>query len=192
MKYIFIIIHILFLSTISLAQNFDSKWYSEDEQDGLIIQNSFPKGGPYTVTTHKHFNYSYLVFYSRVVNTTAQAISIELNFSADSVAIPNSPNTFMKVFLPTKLMTADKHNAFSYGITELASFDQPTSLHRTIPPNGESLFYTVAVFYQTKDEKFDSNRGGNRAEYVFDEKKMVFNLLPQMEAMPCGEFKIVK
>lgn len=192
MKYILTIINILLLSSISSAQNSDTKWYSEHEQEGLIIQNSFPKGGPYKGSTTKHFNYSYLVFYSRVVNTTTQAIVIRLNFSADSVPIPNSPNTFMKVFLPTKLMTPDKHHAFSYGITELASFDQPSSLQRTIPPKGESLFYTVAIFYQTKDEKFNSKRGGNRAEFMFDGKELTFNLLPQIEAMPCGEIKIAE
>jgi len=72
----FIIFTIFFLLIYSYAngQNIDINYYSESENNGLIIQNSFPKGGPYQGFTKKNFNYSYLVFYTRMINTTNDPI----------------------------------------------------------------------------------------------------------------------
>src|SRR5687767_9158609 len=86
MRLIISIVFILSLSTFALGQRIskadstggvnkigdvnkgwmiktNTKWYSETISDGVIIQNSFPKGGPYTGPTKKNFNYSTLVFF---------------------------------------------------------------------------------------------------------------------------------
>ena len=184
----FAITTICFLLLFSLAkgQNTETKWYSENEKNGIVIQNSFPKGGPYAEPTIEHFNYSYLVFYTRVINETGHPIELEISFSADSITIPNSPNTFVKVFLPPDTMTLDKQNLFSYGVTRLESFDKSTNFHKMINPNEDCLFYTVAIFYQTKDYVLNEERGGNRAEFIFNGENIVFNMLPQIDSLPCG------
>jgi hypothetical protein len=171
---------------VTQGQNADTKWYSQNEYNGILIQNSYPKGGPYPGPTDVHFNYSYLVFYSRVSNETQHPIEVSVSFSADSIAIPNSPDTFVKVFLPTDKMTYDKQYLFSYGITQLESFYKPTNFQRTIGPGEDCLFYTVAVFYQTKKTAFNSERGGNRAEFVYNGEGLVFNMLPQINSLSCG------
>ncbi|MEM1339106.1 MAG: hypothetical protein AAGF96_15205 [Bacteroidota bacterium] len=184
----FALTKICFLLCCSFAtgQNTDTKWYSENKKNGIVIQNSFPKGGPYTGPTNAHFNYSYLVFFTRIVNETEHLIELKIRFSADSIAIPNSPNTFVKVFLPPDTMTLDKQHVFSYGITRLASFDKPTSFNSIIPPGEDALFYTAAIFYQTTDNFLSEERGGNRAEFIFDGKDLVFNMRPQIDSLPCG------
>ncbi|MBX2828223.1 MAG: hypothetical protein KTR22_08675 [Flavobacteriaceae bacterium] len=174
-----------FLSCLSIKGQ-EIQWYSESNTQGIIIQNSFPKGGPYPWPTQEHFNPSYLVFFSRVVNTTDSPIELNLHFSADPIPIPNSPNTFVKVFLPPDTMTMEKQKAFSYGITELKSLEHPTSFHSTIPPNEDCLFYVVGFFYQTTASAINEARGGNRGELILKGNELFYNMLPQIESLPCG------
>lgn len=169
------------------GQNTAPKWYSETASNGLIIQNSFPKGGPYTGPTKNHFNYSYLVFFTRVINETENPLEITVNFPADSIAIPNSSDTYVKLFLPPDTMSLDKQNLFSYGVTELASFDKSTRFQRTIKPREDGLFYVVAIFFQTRDGAQDQGRGGNRAELVVNGQDLFYCLPPQIDSMLCGK-----
>lgn len=178
---------LLFLFVNSLkAQTESPKWYSEYQKEGIIIQNSYPKGGPYTGPTQKHYHYSYLVFYTRVENKSLKPIEINIAYSAEAIQIPKSPHTFMKLFLPEVEMRPEKINLFSYGITQINSFDEPTQLKKVIQPQQEAYFYTVALFYQTKKLPFNSERGGNRAEYFFDGNTLKFSMCPQVEALSCG------
>ncbi|MTB50088.1 hypothetical protein [Lewinella sp. W8] len=192
MKFTFATLFLLLFCTFAKGQSLGMKWYSEREYDGVTIQNSYPRGGPYPGPTDKHHNYSYLVFYSRIVNETEHPIELSVCFSADSISIPNSPNTFVKVFLPSDTMTLDKRDKFSYGITQLASFDEPTSFDRTIGPHEDCLFYSVALFYQANPGAFNEDRGGNRAEFILRGKELFYNLLPQIDALPCGQIAVGK
>ncbi|MEM7727067.1 MAG: hypothetical protein AAGA64_05525 [Bacteroidota bacterium] len=192
MRFAITIICFLLISSLAKGQNTGTKWYSENEKNGIIIQNSFPKGGPYTEPTNEHFNYSYLVFYTRVINETGHPIELTVSFSADSITIPNSPNTFVKVFLPPDTMTLDKQNLFSYGVTRLESFDKSTNFQRTINSKKDCLFYTVALFYETNDNVLSEERGGNRAEFIFNGKDLFFNMLPQIDSLLCGQIILNK
>jgi hypothetical protein len=127
-----------------------------------------------------------------VINETEHPIELSLSFSADPIPIPNSPNTFVKVFLPSDTMTLEKRSAFSYGITQIASLDEPTNIHRILQPKQDCLFYSVAIFYQTKDTAFNEDRGGNRAEFVLKGNELVYNLLPAIDALPCGKITVIK
>ncbi|MFK7807605.1 MAG: hypothetical protein AB8F74_07405, partial [Saprospiraceae bacterium] len=111
---------------------------------------------------------------------------LAVNFSADSVAIPNSLDTYVKLFLPSDTMTLEKQSLFSYGITELESFDQSTSFNRKLKPKEDCLFYVVAVFYQTKAEAWNQERGGNRAELVLNGQDLLYRITPQIDSLPCG------
>ena len=187
MRFIISIVFFLSLCTFVMGQEISkTKWYSENTANGIVLQNSFPKGGPYTGPTKKNFNYSYLVFFTRVINKTTIPLELAINFSADSIAIPNSPDTFVKLFLPTDTMTLDKQSLFSYGITELESFDKPTRFQRTISPDEECLFYVVAIFYQTKPTAQNQQRGGNRAELVLKGQDLFYRMPPQIDSLPCG------
>ncbi|MEO1054801.1 MAG: hypothetical protein AAFX87_29480 [Bacteroidota bacterium] len=185
----FIISASFFLSICSFVkgQGIDTKWYSETTNNGVIIQNSFPKGGPYTGSTNKNYNHSYLVFFTRVSNETRNPLELTLNFSADSIAIPNSPDTYVKLFLPLDTMTLDKRSLFSYGLTELESFEQSTEFKRRLKPKEDCLFYVVAIFYQTRADAQHQERGGNRAELVLKGQDLFYRMLPQIDSLPCGQ-----
>ena len=188
----------LFISTVLFlligsfvkGQQIHTEWYSETVSNGITIQNSYPKGGPYTGPTTAHFNYSYLVFFTRVINGTESPLELKVNFSADSIPIPNSPNTYMKLFLPPDTMTLDKRSLFSYGVTELESFDESTCFQRKVNPEEDCLFYVVAIFYQTRAEAWKQERGGNRAELVLRGQDLFYNMPPQVNSLPCGQILI--
>ena len=110
----------------------------------------------------------------------------QLIFSGDSIAIPNSPDTFMKLFLPQDTMTLEKENLFSYGVTELESLDSSTNFNKKLNPEEDCLFYTVAIFYQTKTDEWNQERGGNRAEFILKEQNLYYKISPQINSLFCG------
>lgn len=59
--------------------------YTDSIGKSLIIQNSFPRDGPYTDPTGKIFGYG--IFWTRVINETATLLELTINFPADSFAI---------------------------------------------------------------------------------------------------------
>ena len=186
MKLVISTVTFLLICAYANGQKKGTDWYSETENNGIIIQNSYPKGGPYKGPTKEHFNYSYLVFFTRIVNETDKTIDLDLNFSGDPFRIPNSPNTFVRLFLPSDKMSMDKRPLFSYGITELESLEQATQFQKTINPKEDVLFYVVAIFYQTEPEAWRQERGGNRAELVLKGQDLYYKMLPQVDSLPCG------
>lgn len=192
MKFTTSVLSLFLICACVNGQEVDTKWYSETSSSGITIQNSYPKGGRYTGPTEKHFNYSYLVFFSRVVNETGNPAELSVNFSADSIPIPNSPDTFVKLFLPSDTMTLEKQSLFSYGITELASLEKSTRFQKKINPNEDCLFYVVAVFCQTKPGAFSQGRGGNRTELILKGQDLFYNMLPQVNSLPCGQITFNK
>ena len=114
----------------------------------VIIQNSYPKGGSqYKDATGRTF--SYVIFWTRVMNETASPIELTIKFPGDSLPFTNS---YLKLFLPPGKMTLEKESLFNYGITDFepfldAGFNKPTMLQVTISPKRESIFYTAVVFY---------------------------------------------
>lgn len=168
------------------GQKIDTKWYSETSINRVRIQNSLNQGGPYTGPVKKYFNVSNLIYFTRVVNETEHPLEFTVCFSADSIAIPNSPGTFVKLFLPPDTMTLAKQHSFSYGVQPLKSFDQSTSFHRKLAPFEDGLFNVVAVFYQSKPGKWSQERGGNRGELILKGQDLYYRMLPQIDLLPCG------
>lgn len=187
MRFIFFVTVFYSFCTLATGQGISkTNWYSETNTNGIVIQNSFPKGGPYTGSTKKNFNYSHLVFFTRVVNETETPLELTINFSADSIPIPSSPDTFVKLFLPSDTMTHDKQTLFDYGVTDLESFDKPTKFQKTIGPKEECLFYVEAIFYQIRAGEWSQERGGNRAELVLKGQDLFYKMSPQIDSLPCG------
>lgn len=180
----------VFCSFCMLAKgqgNFKTNWYSETNTNGIVIQNSLPKGGPYPGPTTKNFNYSHLVFFTRIVNETATPLELNINFSADSIPIPNAPDTYVKLFLPADTMTRDKLTLYDYGLSDLESFDKATRFQKTIGPHEECLFYVEAIFYQTRATAQNQYRGGNRAELILKGQDLFYRMPPQIDLLPCGQ-----
>ena len=55
-KATFSIIFISSFHLISFSQDVKIDWYSESVQNDIVIQNSYPKGGPYEGPTTEHYS----------------------------------------------------------------------------------------------------------------------------------------
>ncbi|MFI5130261.1 MAG: hypothetical protein ACHQFX_09735 [Chitinophagales bacterium] len=197
MRFIISVLFFLSFCTFVMGQRISQiKWYSESASKGVIIQNSFPKGGPYIDSAGKYTGYSFLIFFTRVINETASPLELTINFPADSFATGDWGNVYLKLFLPPDTMTFDKESLYNYGVTGLESFldfNKPTMLERTINPKEEFLFYTGTVFYQARGtERTNRPRGGNRAELVLHEQDLFYRMVPQIDSLPCGHIIIKK
>jgi len=170
--------------------------YTDSTGKGVIVQNSFPKGGGYLDSTGKigytdstGQNFGYAIFWTRVINETATPLELTINFPADSFAILPSPDSYFKLFLPPDTMTLDKETLYAYGATGLESFldtglNKPTMLQRTINPKEACLFYIGALFYQ--------GEGVARAGLVLKEQDLFYSIrgiAPQFDSalIPCGQ-----
>lgn len=138
-------------------ENFiDTKYeYIDSSGNKLTILNSLPKGGlKYTDT--KGNDYVYAIFWTHISNETGDSVELSINFPADSFILPSSSDTYFKVFLTSETMTFDKESLFNYGLSDLESvlgngLYKPSSLQKTITPNGSSMFYVISLFNQGLD-----------------------------------------
>ncbi|PHX74610.1 MAG: hypothetical protein CK547_02330 [Chitinophagaceae bacterium] len=137
--------------------NYSGRWlhtesiFPDSSGGDVIIQNSYPKGGSqYTDATGRTF--SYVIFWTRVMNETGAPIELTIKFPADSFPLNSSSHSYVKVFLPPGKMTLEKESLFNYGITEFepfldTGFNKRTSLQRMISSKRESIFYTALLLY---------------------------------------------
>ncbi len=161
--------------------------YTDSAGKVVIVHNSLPKGGGgYTDSVGK--NYSYVIFWTRVINESDTPVELAIKFPADPFTIFPSPNSHIRIFLPPDTMTLDKVPLYDYGLTNLqsfldAGFNRPSMLQRTINPKEECLFYIPVLFYQA--------RGTARAALVLKGQDLFFriNIAPDVDSalIPCGQ-----
>lgn len=177
---------------IQLKSVYESRFYELDADrklleseaingEGIIIQNSFPKGNRYKEEL------GYVIFWTRVINETATPLELKINFPADSYAIPPTSYSYLKLFMLQDTMKLEKESLYDYGATGLKSFldtglDEPTMLQKTINPKEEYIFYIGALSHQA---------GGTvRAGLVLKEQNLFYKIgiAPHFDSRlyPCG------
>jgi hypothetical protein len=163
-----------------------------DTDKGIIIQNSGPRGGPYTDPTGKRFGYA--IFWTRLINQTPSILDFTINFPADSFSISPSPQSYFKLFLPSDTMTIDKEPDYDYGATGLKSFmdtglNKTTSIQRTINPKEEYVFF-VGMLMKMPDN------GPVRTGLVLKEGDLFYrvSIKGQLDSalIPCGHIGFKK
>ncbi|MEM9299161.1 MAG: hypothetical protein AAGA64_12335 [Bacteroidota bacterium] len=162
-------------------------WYSESTSNGISIQNSPPKGGRYPKDVDDLYNCSYLVFFTRITNEGESPINLSLELSASNFFIPQSPNTFVALSLPSDKMTLEKVNEFTYGLSNFDPLAKSSEHLETLKPYEDFLFYVVAFFYQTEDGEWSEERGGNRAQLTLKGQELFYDMPPQINSLPIGE-----
>lgn len=158
--------------------------YTDSIGKRLVIQNSLPKAGPrYTDPTGKE--YVYAVFWTRIINETANPVEVAIDFPVDSFQIPSSSGLYMKLLLPSDTMTIDKEFLYDYGLTIKSFLDhyrhKSSSLKRIIHPKTSSAFYVVAL----------SDRGANgilRTELSLKENNLFYRI--NDKEIPCGSINL--
>ncbi|QHV96494.1 hypothetical protein [Spirosoma endbachense] len=160
---------------------------SGKKQDkGVVIQNSGPKGGPYTHPTGERFGRG--IFRTRVSNETDSPVELTINFPADSFPIPSSAGSYFKLFLPPDTMTLAKESLYDYGATGLLTFfdtslHKSTRLQKTVNPKEEYLFYTALLMHVP-------DNGPVRTGIVLNDKDLFYKVSigGQLDSalIPCG------
>ena len=158
--------------------------YMDATGKAVMVHNSFPKGGGgYTDSTGK--KYSYVIFWTRVINESASPLELTIKFPADPITIFPSPNSYIRIFLPPDTMTLEKVPLGDYGLTNLQSFldtgfNKPSMLKRTINSKKECFFYIPVLIYQA--------RGTARAALVLKGQDLFFRISidPDSALIPCG------
>ena len=182
------------LMTICLAANAQTSptrnWvdsevkYTDSTGKVVVVHNSFPKGGGgYTDSTGK--KYSYVIFWTRVVNESDTPLELAIKFPTDPFTIFLSPDSHIRIFLTPDTMTLEKVPLGDYGLTNLqsfldAGFNKPSMLQRTINPKKEYYFYIPVLIYQA--------RGTARAALILKGQDLFFriSIAPDSALIPCG------
>ena len=158
----------------------------------VLIQNSGPRGGPYTDPAGKKFGYA--IFWTRLVNQTTSPINISINFPADSFSVSHSAQSYFKLFLPADTMNIDNEASFDYGATGLKEFmdtglHKATSLQQTIHPKEELLFF-VGMLMKMADN------GPVRTGLILKEGDLFYkvSISGQLDStfIPCGHISFIK
>jgi hypothetical protein len=172
---------------------------SETASQGVIIQNSLPKGSPQTDSRGKTFGVG--ILWSRVVNDTENPLELTINFPVDSFATASLPDSYLKLFLLPDRMTLDKVSLYNYGVASVrplldTGLNKPTTLHRTIHPQEEFIFYVAAVRYQvppqasgTRQTRPHQGGGVLRTGLVLKEQDLFYRISVDLDTVviPCGQ-----
>jgi len=157
--------------------------YTDSAGKVLKVYSSFPRGGGgYTDATGKR--YSYVIFWTRVVNESATPLELAIKFPAEPFTIFPSPDSHIRIFLPPDTMTLEKVQFGDYGLHLQsfldAGFNKPGTFQRTLNPKEECYFYTPVLIYQA--------RGTARAALVVKGQDLFFRISinPDSALIPCG------
>ena len=154
--------------------------------EGVIIQNSYPKGDRYYHPSGGQ--YGCAVFWTRVLNNTPAPIELSVHFRADSIPLSTTPNAFMQIFLPPETMTADKESMYNYGAEGIYSFldaglPEESSLKQILDPREEYMFYVGVLGHESS--------GIIRTGMVLKEEGLFYRIMidPHYEStlFPCGK-----
>ncbi|MEZ4778569.1 MAG: hypothetical protein R2786_04230 [Flavobacteriaceae bacterium] len=159
--------------------------YSVSQGNTIKVTNSLPRGGE-VYTNSAGETYSYVIFWHKVSNEAETPIHLKLNFPPKSFTIFPSPDSHIRIYLPTEIMTSEKINLFNYGLLNLkdfldSEFYEPSLMEKTINPKEEYFFYTSVLIYQ--------QQGTARAGLIKEGNDLFYQLKIGENAtlIPCGQ-----
>jgi hypothetical protein len=163
--------------------------YTDSSGKTIKVYSSYPKGGGGYINSGGK-DYSYVIFWTRIVNESATPLKMTVKFPVDSFSIFPSPLSYIKLLIPPDTMTLEKIPLGDYGLNNLksildAGFKKPGALERTLNPNDECFFYIPVFIHQA--------RGTARATIILKEHDLFYRISigPYSTLIPCGriEFK---
>lgn len=121
--------------------------YSDSEEKRITIENGYLRGGIKYIDPNGN-DISYAVFWTRIINETANPLELEIDLPINSYEISNFPGKNFKILVPNYNITLDKIPLINQ--TDLISFldnniNKPALFKRTINPKESSGFYFVML-----------------------------------------------
>ena len=136
-------------ASIATSDFIDSEYHYVDATGKQVtVINSLPKGG-LKYTDSKGEEYVYAVFWTQIVNETAEALELTMNCFENSYQLPSSPTHIFKLYTPSDTFTIDKIPLFNFGVNleqSLYHHQQPNDVQRTVDPNSTGAFYVIVLF----------------------------------------------
>jgi hypothetical protein len=131
--------------TINSLRNYE---YADPAGNRLIIYNSSPKGGiKYTDPNGKE--YSYVSFWTQIINKTVDPIEFKIDFPLDSFEFPSSSGRYLKLHIPADTMTSSDVSLPDFGLDVKSFLDchrlEASSLKRIINPKDSTAFHVVII-----------------------------------------------
>ncbi|MHC0445151.1 hypothetical protein ACWA1F_07060 [Flavobacterium sp. 3-218] len=119
--------------------------------------------------------YIYAVFWTRIINKTANAFELKISIPVNSYEIPSLPGQYFKIVIPSDEMTLDKISKFNYGLENIESFldtniSKLSSLKRTIAPKQSTGFYVVMLCVA------EGAKGTLRTELYLKEQNLFYRI----------------
>ena len=158
--------------------------YTNSAGKAIKVYNGLPKGGGGYINSGGK-DYSYVIFWTRIVNESSTSLQMTVKFPTDSFAIFPSPNSYIKLLIPSDTMSLGKISLGDYGLTNLKSildngFNKPSIFEKTLNPNEECLFY-VPIFIQQA-------RGTARTSFILKGQDLFYKVSidPYSILIPCG------
>jgi hypothetical protein len=123
--------------------------YTNSEGGGITIENSLPKGGM-KYTDVKGEIYNYVVFWTRIMNETDNALELNINFPLNSYEVPSLTGKYYEILIPSDTMTIEKSPLYLYGLSNFETFlnnniHKESNLKRTINSKESTGFYVVML-----------------------------------------------
>lgn len=167
--------------------------YSDSEGNEIIIQNSYPRGGPYTGPDGTQYGCGF--YWSRLINKSEKELEVSLNFPAESFEFQSTDETYLKFFLPPDMITEEKLSLYNYGAKDPQTYldnniNLSTSNDFRLGVGEEKLICIIMLF-----KILDQGNGGVRTGLLFDDRNLLYrvNIGDQIgpESFPAGkiEFK---
>ncbi len=163
--------------------------YTDSLGNTIKVYNSLPRGGGRINSGGK--DYSYVVFWSRIINESPSPLKLSMHFPSDSFAIFPSPSSYIKLSIPSDTMTFEKIQMLDYGLTNLKGIfekgnNKASMLQKTLLPNEECYFYIPVFFHQAS--------GTSRAALVLKSHEFFYRLSidPHSVLIPCGRLDFEK
>jgi len=162
------------IETYNSVRNYE---YADSMGNRLIIHNSGPKGGM-KYTDPNDEVYGYIVWWTQIINETADPIELKIDFRKDSFEFPSSSGRYIKLLVPSDTMTADKASLFAYGLNVKSFLDnhrfEASSLKRTINPKDSTAFHIV---FLSKWKPTPRGSGGMRAGLTLKGQNLIYKIL---------------
>jgi hypothetical protein len=122
---------------------------TNSEGGGITIENSLPKGGM-KYTDVKGEIYNYVVFWTRIMNETDNALELNINFPLNSYEVPSLTGKYYEILIPSDTMTIEKSPLYLYGLSNFETFlnnniHKESNLKRTINSKESTGFYVVML-----------------------------------------------
>lgn len=159
----------------TIGKNIYTKYrYRNSESGSVIVENSLPKGG----MKHTDANgkiYSYVVFWTRIINETDKTLELNIKFPLSSFEVPSLLGQYYEILIPSDTMTIKKIPLHLYGLKNFETFlgsniHKESNLRRTIKSKESTGFYVVILCLS------EGARGTMRTELNLKEESLFYRV----------------